>query len=58
MIPTAHLALLSLDRIWVRPPEILRQIESHQIVPARIASDHLPFVAQINLALGGADRSS
>jgi len=50
MINPARLALLSLDRIWVRPPEILRQIESHRSVPARIASDHLPFVAQINLA--------
>lgn len=42
-------ALLRLDRIWVRPPEILRQVGSHRSVPARIASDHLPVVARINL---------
>jgi len=49
----AQLGLFRLDRIWVRPPEAHRQIEAHRSVLARSASDHLPVVAQINLALGG-----
>jgi endonuclease/exonuclease/phosphatase family metal-dependent hydrolase len=46
----ARLALLPLDRIWVRPPEGLRQIEAHRSKLACSASDHLPVVARIVLA--------
>ena len=53
----ARLALFRLDRIWVRPLEAHRQIEAHRSVLARSASDHLPVVARINLALKGTDRS-
>ena len=53
----ARLALLRLDRIWVRPPEGLRQIQAHRSILACSASDHLPVVARIALALEGPDRT-
>jgi endonuclease/exonuclease/phosphatase family metal-dependent hydrolase len=42
--------LLPLDRIWVRPLEALRRIFVHATAAARQASDHLPVVAEIDLA--------
>jgi endonuclease/exonuclease/phosphatase family metal-dependent hydrolase len=50
-------ALFSLDRIWIRPPEAHRHIEAHRSMLARSASDHLPVVARIHLALNVTDRS-
>ena len=45
----ARLPLLSLDRIWVHPRGALRRLEAHCSPLARIASDHLPLVAEIEL---------
>jgi endonuclease/exonuclease/phosphatase family metal-dependent hydrolase len=41
--------LLALDRILARPQEIISSIEVHQSPLARVASDHLPIKARLNL---------
>ncbi len=42
--------LLSLDRIWIHPVGALRRMFVHTSALARRASDHLPVVAEIDLA--------
>ena len=39
--------LLALDRIWVRPHRLLRHLAPHTSRLARVASDHLPLVADL-----------
>jgi endonuclease/exonuclease/phosphatase family metal-dependent hydrolase len=41
------LPIFALDRIWVTPASALRSVRAHKSRSARIASDHLPLVAQI-----------
>ena len=41
--------LLALDRILARPQELITSIEIHQSPLARVASDHLPIKAHLNL---------
>jgi endonuclease/exonuclease/phosphatase family metal-dependent hydrolase len=41
--------LVALDRIWVNPLRALRRIVAHATPTARLASDHLPVVADIDL---------
>lgn len=41
---------LSLDRIFARPPEIIRSLRVHDTPLARMASDHLPLKARIDLS--------
>ena len=41
--------MLALDRIWVHPPERLVSLRPHAAEPAKIASDHLPLVAEIEI---------
>jgi len=43
------LPVLRLDRIWVSPLPALRGIVRHTSAGARVASDHLPIVAEIDL---------
>lgn len=38
---------LSLDRIWVRPRDSLVRIRTHATSLSRLASDHLPVIAEI-----------
>lgn len=45
----AVLPILALDRIWVRPPHILVNLVVHKTPLARVASDHLPLKAVIEL---------
>jgi endonuclease/exonuclease/phosphatase family metal-dependent hydrolase len=45
----SHRPVLSLDRIWVHPPERLVRISPHRSVLSRIASDHLPLVADVRV---------
>lgn len=40
--------LVALDRIWVHPAQALRRVFTHATPAARIASDHLPVVADID----------
>jgi endonuclease/exonuclease/phosphatase family metal-dependent hydrolase len=42
--------LLALDRVWVKPRLCLRAIRVHRSALARLASDHLPVVAALDLA--------
>jgi endonuclease/exonuclease/phosphatase family metal-dependent hydrolase len=44
--------IVALDRIWVYPPDALRQIFTHATRTTRLASDHLPVVADINVPDG------
>ena len=39
--------IVPLDRIWVQPRQALRAIFAHRTATARLASDHLPVVADI-----------
>jgi endonuclease/exonuclease/phosphatase family metal-dependent hydrolase len=40
--------LFALDRIWVKPRRLLRQLTVHRTPLARIASDHLPVTAELD----------
>lgn len=42
--------LLALDRILARPQNLISSIEVHNTPLARVASDHLPIKARLNLA--------
>ena len=46
----SFLPLLALDRIWVWPRKALQGIDVHDTPAARIASDHLPIKAIIDVA--------
>lgn len=50
----ASLPLLALDRIWVRPRAALVSVAAHRSATARIASDHLPIKAVVDLDQAGA----
>ncbi len=41
--------LLRLDRIWIRPSDRLVTLKAHSTDLSRIASDHLPLVAEVIL---------
>ncbi len=45
----ARLPLFALDRIWANPGRSLSRLAVHQTPLSRIASDHLPLVADISL---------
>lgn len=48
----ARVPLLALDRLWVKPRNALRRLSVHASPLARIASDHLPLVAEVELVDG------
>jgi endonuclease/exonuclease/phosphatase family metal-dependent hydrolase len=41
--------LLALDRLWAHPGSILRELKAHASALARVASDHLPLVATLEI---------
>lgn len=43
----SYFPVLSLDRIWVHPPQALLRMWSHAQGDARQASDHLPVLAEV-----------
>ena len=43
--------LLALDRVWVRPETALVELSTYRKGSARVASDHLPVAAVVDLAL-------
>ena len=45
----ARLPALALDRIWVRPARALVELRAHRSRLARVASDHLPVLATVEL---------
>ncbi len=46
----ARFPLLALDRLWVRPNSVLRQLQRSRSPMAQIASDHLPLRAELDLS--------
>ena len=50
-LPTfpATFPVLALDRVWTHPRSILHRLHVHKSRSARIASDHLPLVATLEL---------
>ena len=52
------LPLMSLDRIWLRPTHALRGLRAHRSRAARVASDHLPIVADVVLPEAATAQSS
>lgn len=48
----ARCPVFALDRIWVKPRSLLRGMAVHSTPLARIASDHLPLTATLDLACG------
>lgn len=51
-VPTfpAALPVFALDRVWVQPRDGLRTVAAHASPAARVASDHLPIVAELEIA--------
>ncbi|MDB5902486.1 MAG: Endonuclease/exonuclease/phosphatase [Betaproteobacteria bacterium] len=49
----ARLPVFALDRMWVKPRALLREMRVHSTPLAQIASDHLPLVANLDLHCGG-----
>jgi endonuclease/exonuclease/phosphatase family metal-dependent hydrolase len=45
----ARRPMLALDRVWAHPGHILRNLEAHRSALARVASDHLPLIATLEL---------
>ncbi len=45
----AHAPLFALDRVWVHPRQALHALTVHRSRLARVASDHLPVIAEIDL---------
>ncbi len=41
--------LFALDRVWVKPRRVLRRVTVHASALARVASDHLPLTAVLDL---------
>lgn len=41
--------VFALDRIWVRPASALRHLHAHRSELSRVASDHLPLLAELDL---------
>lgn len=46
----ARRPILALDRIWVRPAAALERLQVHRSPLSRLASDHLPLVADLTLS--------
>ena len=44
--------LFALDRLWVKPRTLLRRLDVHATSLARVASDHLPLKAELDLHCG------
>lgn len=44
--------LFALDRLWVKPRTLLKRLDVHATALSRIASDHLPLKAELDLHCG------
>jgi endonuclease/exonuclease/phosphatase family metal-dependent hydrolase len=44
--------VFALDRLWVKPKSLLRKMEVHVSPLSRVASDHLPLTAELDLRCG------
>jgi endonuclease/exonuclease/phosphatase family metal-dependent hydrolase len=43
------LPFLALDRVWTHPRSLLKRIGVHRTPLARVASDHLPLIAEVEV---------
>jgi endonuclease/exonuclease/phosphatase family metal-dependent hydrolase len=48
----AGMPVFALDRMWVKPRTLLRNMTVHSTALAKIASDHLPLTAELDLRCG------
>lgn len=48
--------VFALDRVWVHPVGVLREVHVHHSSDARCASDHLPVVAELELEVNATSR--
>jgi len=50
-VPTfpSGMRVFALDRLWTHPGSILRELKAHNSALAKVASDHLPLVATLDL---------
>jgi endonuclease/exonuclease/phosphatase family metal-dependent hydrolase len=46
--------VVPLDRIWVHPARALQRVFTHSTATARVASDHLPVVAEVDAQIAAA----
>jgi endonuclease/exonuclease/phosphatase family metal-dependent hydrolase len=49
----SRLPVFALDRVWVKPRTLLRHMTVHVSKLAKVASDHLPLTAELDLECGG-----
>jgi len=42
--------IVALDRIWVQPIGAVRRVVAHRTPAARVASDHLPVIAEVDVS--------
>jgi endonuclease/exonuclease/phosphatase family metal-dependent hydrolase len=54
----ARRPLMSLDRLWTIPNDFLMSLVVHRTALSRIASDHLPLVAEVALPPAAVDEES
>jgi endonuclease/exonuclease/phosphatase family metal-dependent hydrolase len=52
----ARLPVFALDRIWAHPPRLLSGLRAHRAGEARVASDHLPVLGDVDLPRGEFDK--
>jgi endonuclease/exonuclease/phosphatase family metal-dependent hydrolase len=45
----SRLPLFALDRVWTHPRSMLRSLAVHSTPLSRVASDHLPLVATLEI---------
>ena len=45
----ARMPFLALDRVWTHPRTLLKSLRTHKSAMARMASDHLPLVATLDI---------
>lgn len=50
--------VFALDRLWVKPRNLLRSMTVHRSPLARIASDHLPLTAELALRCGNSEEAA
>jgi endonuclease/exonuclease/phosphatase family metal-dependent hydrolase len=45
----SRMPVLALDRVWTHPRSLLRSLRVHKSATAKVASDHLPLVATLEI---------
>lgn len=45
----SRMPMLALDRVWTHPASLLKDLRAHRSALSRVASDHLPLVATLEI---------